>query len=59
MSSLLKALVESSWEFGFGEAQDVELKGLAGSHQVSGLARGLTLRIRSWKEEAAEEEEAE
>ena len=34
VSSLLKALVESSGEFEFGEAQDVELKGLAGSHQV-------------------------
>ncbi len=34
VSSLLKALVESSGEFGFGDAQDVELKGLSGSHQV-------------------------
>ena len=34
MSSLLKALVESSGEFAFGDAQDVELKGLAGPHQV-------------------------
>ena len=34
VSSLLKALVESSGEFAFGEAQDVELKGLSGSHQV-------------------------
>ena len=34
MSSLLKALVESSGEFQFGEPQEVELKGLAGPHQV-------------------------
>ena len=34
VSSLLKALVESSGEFAFGDAQDVELKGLAGPHQV-------------------------
>ncbi len=34
MSSLLKALVESSGEFAFGDVQDVELKGLAGVHQV-------------------------
>ncbi len=34
VSSLLKALVESSGEFEFGDAQDVELKGLTGSHQV-------------------------
>ena len=32
--SSLKALVESSGEFEFGEAQEVELKGLAESHQV-------------------------
>ena len=34
MSSLLKALVESSGEFDFGDTQDVELKGLAGQHQL-------------------------
>ncbi len=34
VSSLLKALVESSREFEFCEAQDVELKGLSGSHRV-------------------------
>lgn len=34
VSALLEALVESSGEFEFGDAQDVELKGLAGSHQV-------------------------
>ena len=34
VSSLLKALVESSGEFAFEEGQEVELKGLAGSHQV-------------------------
>ena len=34
VSSLLKALVESSGEFEFGEKRDVELKGLAGTHQV-------------------------
>ena len=34
VSSLLKALVESSGEFEFGESRDVELKGLAGTHQV-------------------------
>ena len=34
VSSLLKALVESSGEFAFGDAQDVELKGLAGLHHV-------------------------
>ncbi len=34
VSSLLEALVESSGEFEFGDTQDVELKGLAGSHQV-------------------------
>ncbi len=33
-SSLLKALVESSGEFEFGDGRDVELKGLSGSHQV-------------------------
>ncbi len=37
MSSLLKALVESSGEFEFGKAQEVELKGLAGAHQVFGV----------------------
>ena len=34
VSPLLKALVESSGEFDFGDTQDVELKGLSGSHQV-------------------------
>ena len=34
VSYLLKALVESSGEFEFGDARDLELKGLAGTHQV-------------------------
>ena len=34
VSSLLKAVVESSGEFEFGEKRDVELKGLVGTHQV-------------------------
>ena len=34
VSSLLKALVESSGEFEFGDVRDVELKGLAGQHQL-------------------------
>ncbi len=34
VSSLLKALVESSGEFEFGESRDVQLKGLAGTHEV-------------------------
>ena len=34
VSSLLKALVESSGEFEFGEGREMELKGLSGSHQV-------------------------
>ncbi len=34
VSSLLKALVESSGEFEFGEAEEVKLKGLAGAHHV-------------------------
>ena len=34
MSSLLKALVESSGEFVFGEGREVELKGLEGMHEV-------------------------
>ena len=37
VSSLLKALVESSGEFEFAEGRDVELKGMAGSHQVFGV----------------------
>ena len=37
MSSLLKALVESSGEFEFGESREMELKGLAGTHQVFGV----------------------
>ncbi len=40
VSSLLKALVESSGEFEFGDAQEVELKGLAGVHQVSDVKWG-------------------
>ncbi len=32
--SLLKALVESSGEFEFGDGRDVELKGLSGTHKV-------------------------
>ena len=34
VSSLLKALVESSGEFDFGDGRDVELKGLFGSYSV-------------------------
>ena len=34
VSSLLKALVESSGEFDFGGAREAELKGLAGLHQL-------------------------
>ena len=34
VSSLLKALVESSGEFEFGNVQEVELKGLVGAHHV-------------------------
>ena len=34
VSSLLKALVESSGEFEFGESRSVELKGLSGSHEI-------------------------
>ena len=34
VSSLLKALVESSGEFAFGDVREMELKGLAGTHQV-------------------------
>ena len=34
VSSLLKALVESGGEFEFGEAQEVELKGLSGAHEM-------------------------
>ena len=34
VSSLLKALVESSGEFEFRDGQEMELKGLAGTHQV-------------------------
>ena len=34
MSSLLKALVESSGEFEFGNGCEEELKGLVGTHQV-------------------------
>ena len=38
MSSLLKALVESSGEFEFGQSRKVELKGLAGLHQLHQVA---------------------
>jgi len=34
VSSLLKELTESAGEFSFGEAREVELKGLAGKHRV-------------------------
>ena len=34
VSSLLKALVESSGEFRFGEGRELELKGLAGVHEA-------------------------
>ena len=34
VSSLLKALVESTGEFEFEEGREVELKGLTGAHQV-------------------------
>ena len=34
VSSLLKALVDSGGEFEFGDAQNVELKGLTGLHQL-------------------------
>ncbi len=34
VSSLLKELTESSGEIAFGEGREVELKGLAGPHQV-------------------------
>ena len=34
VSSLLKALVESTGAFEFSEGRDVELKGLTGTHQV-------------------------
>jgi len=34
VSSLLKALVESSGEFEFGGSREVELKGLTGLHEV-------------------------
>ena len=37
VSSLLKALVESSGVFEFDDGQDVELKGLSGTHHVFGL----------------------
>ena len=39
VSSLLKALVESSGEFEFGDERDMELKGLAGTHQVFSISR--------------------
>ena len=34
MSSFLQALVESSGEFEFDDGREMELKGLAGTHQV-------------------------
>ncbi len=34
LSSLLKALVESSGEFAFGDGREVELKGLSGGHET-------------------------
>ena len=34
VSSLLKALVESSGGFELGEGRDVQLKGLSAAHQV-------------------------
>ena len=34
VSWLLKALVESSGEFQFGDGLEMEMKGLAGTHQV-------------------------
>ncbi len=34
VSSLLKELTESGGDISFGEGREVELKGLAGSHQV-------------------------
>ncbi len=37
VSSLLKALAESSGEFRFHDGQEVELKRLAGAHQVFGV----------------------
>ena len=37
MSSLLKALVDSSGEFESGEGREMELKGMAGTHQVFGV----------------------
>ena len=39
VSSLLKALVESSGEFEFGGGVEMELKGLAGTHQVFELSQ--------------------
>ena len=39
VSSLLKALVESSGEFEFGDGREVELKGLVGSHVVFTVVR--------------------
>ena len=38
VSSLLKALVENSGEFKFGEAQEVEFKGLTGAHHLHQVA---------------------
>ena len=37
VSSLLKALAESSGEFEFGEGREMALKGLSGVHQVFGI----------------------
>ncbi len=40
VSSLLKELTESGGDIAFGEGRDVELKGLAGTHQVHHIAWG-------------------
>ena len=37
VSSLLKALVESTGEFEFEDGRETELKGLSGTHHVFGL----------------------
>ncbi len=40
VSSLLKELTESGGDIAFGEGRDVELQGLAGTHQVHHIAWG-------------------
>ncbi len=40
VSSLLKELTESAGEFTFGEGRSVELKGLAGKHEIWPVERG-------------------